>query len=190
MTAPAAIGHNNGPTIEPGAAWRRFAWARARADLLPHLPLEVLRLRVKRAQELGLPYRTYASVRASTGHDVIGFLFPSNALRLLRTGDALPPDRAARLASLVATSRLALVHRPLPPEAALATGLIERAGAAPTIRESWSAMRDRVAGFLREGRLPADGYLVVGETALEREWAEAGRTAGFLPGARFFGAAV
>ncbi len=59
-------GHNGGPTLEPGGAWRRHCWRKARADLLPHLPIEVLRTRVRRAGELGLDYRTYASVRAAT----------------------------------------------------------------------------------------------------------------------------
>ena len=65
------IGHNNGPTMEPGESWRRHAWGRARARLLPVLPIEVVRLRVKRAAEIGLDYRTYASIRAASGHDVI-----------------------------------------------------------------------------------------------------------------------
>ena len=65
------IGHNNGPTMEGGAGWRRHCWTKAREELLPTLPLEVVRLRVKRAAELGLDYRAYASFRASTGHDVV-----------------------------------------------------------------------------------------------------------------------
>ncbi len=78
----ALIGHNGGPGVEDGASWRRHCWAKARADLLPTLPIEVLRGRVRRARELGLEYKTYAGVRASTGHDVVAFLFSSNALRL------------------------------------------------------------------------------------------------------------
>ncbi|TMV67455.1 hypothetical protein FGG78_32035, partial [Thioclava sp. BHET1] len=62
-------GHNGGPTMEPGFGWRKHCWSKARQDLLPHLPIEILRNRVRRAKELGLEYRTYASVRAATGHD-------------------------------------------------------------------------------------------------------------------------
>jgi len=36
------IGHNLGPAPTPGENWQRHCWSRARADLLPHLPLEVL----------------------------------------------------------------------------------------------------------------------------------------------------
>ena len=59
------IGHNGGPSVGSGASWRAQCWRVARADLLPRLPLEVVRLRVKRAQEIGLAYRTYAGVRAA-----------------------------------------------------------------------------------------------------------------------------
>ena len=40
----AGIGHNNGPTMEAGESWRRHAWGKARARLLPVLPIEVVRL--------------------------------------------------------------------------------------------------------------------------------------------------
>ena len=71
------IGHNNGPEMT-GLSWRSHCWRGARAQLLPTLPIEVVRLRVRRAAELGLPYKTYAGVRAQTGHDLVGFLFSSN----------------------------------------------------------------------------------------------------------------
>ncbi len=191
MAAPQSLpgaGHNNGPTLEPGTSWRRFAWGRARADLLPVLPVEVVRLRVRRAAELGLPYRTYAGVRAASGRDVIGFLFSSNALRLLRAGDAVPPGRAARLRALRDCDRVVLAHPPLRPEALADGVLIDAAAPAPGFGESWSAMRDVVTRAIRDRRLPADGYLVIGETAFEREWPEAARTAGYLPAATYFAA--
>src|SRR3712207_8729493 len=61
------------------------------------------------------PYTTLFRSRASTGHDVIGFLFSTNALRLLRPTDALPNDRRARLETLVACDRVALAQPPLDP---------------------------------------------------------------------------
>ena len=79
----AGIGHNQGPTMERGASWRRYAWRRARSELLPKLPLEVARRRVRRARELGIDYKAYAGIRAATGRDIIALLFSSNALRLL-----------------------------------------------------------------------------------------------------------
>ena len=84
------IGHNGGPSLEAGASWRRHCWTSARAALLPTLPIEVVRLRVKRAKALGLDYKTYAGVRAATGHDVVAFLFSSNALRVSLVRPAMP----------------------------------------------------------------------------------------------------
>lgn len=183
---PPGAGHNNGPTLEPGDSWRRYAWTRARADLLPTLPIEVLRLRVRRAQDLGLPYKTYASVRASTGRDVIGFLFSSNALDLYRKGQALPKDRQAKLEGLVTCDLTGLAHPPLTAEILLDLAPLDAAFPAPTPHLSWSVMRDHIKGVIRARRNPADGYLIIGETSQEREWAEAAQAAGFLTGSRYF----
>ena len=180
------MGHNNGASLEDGVAWRTYAWRRARADLLPTLPIEVVRLRVARARELGLPYRTYAGVRASTGHDVIGFLFSTNALRLLRATDQMPADRRARLAALVTCDRTALVQPPLAPMQVLAQGELDAAHPAPQFTTSWSEMRDHLRAVLGERRRPADGYILVGETTVERDWCEAGRLAGILTGDDYF----
>ena len=67
---------------------------------MPTLPIEVLRLRVKRARELGLEYKTYASLRAATGHDVVAFRFSSNARRISAGQPGMPLDRAVRPAPL------------------------------------------------------------------------------------------
>ena len=62
--------------------WRHHCWTKARRELLPEMPLEVVRYRMKRAAELGLDYRTYAGVRASTGRDIVAILFSIPALSL------------------------------------------------------------------------------------------------------------
>lgn len=178
-------GHNRGPTMERGAGWRRFAWRRARADLLPVLPVEVVRMRVRRARELGLEYRTYAGVRAATGRDLVAFLFSSNALRVDRDG-RLDASRAERLEALRHCGRIALVHPPVSPERVVALNpVVEKAGRAPGLADRWGTVRARVLDTL--GPLPRDGVLVIGEAPLEREWSEAGRLAGYLPADRFFG---
>ena len=64
-----AIGHNNGPTMEPGHGWRSHCWTQARKSLLGHLPIEVVRSQVKRAAEIGLDYKTYATVTGTSGQD-------------------------------------------------------------------------------------------------------------------------
>lgn len=180
-----ALGHNKGPTMERGGSWRRYAWKRARRDLLPNtIPVEVVRMRVRRARELGLDYGTYAGVRATTGRDLVAILFSSNALRL--RGEIMAADRSEKLEALQRTGILALIHAPTDPGAVLrANRLIDAATRAPTLFDPWPAIRAKVAAPL--GTLPRDGILVIGETGLEREWCAAGRLAGYVPAERYFG---
>lgn len=187
MTAARGIGHNNGPAMDAGLSWRRHAWARARADLLPTLPIEVLRTRVRRAADLGLDYRTYASVRAATGRDVIGFLFSSNALRVLRAGDPLPAGRANRLTSILA-GRVGLANPPLAPAAlAAACGqALHRVHAAPAPLAPWAAARTAIDAARQDAGWPADAVILVGAHDLERDWCAAGRLAAFVPAERYF----
>ena len=185
------LGHNNGPTMEPGYGWRKHSWAKARADLLPTLPIEVLRTRVRRAKALGLPYKTYASVRAASGHDVVGFLFSNNALRAIRNVESLPADRLEKLSNCAATFA-ALVHRPLDPEALALRfqdqGVTIFTDRAPHFADRWSDIASAVAAPLRRAGLPRDGVLVVGNTTFEQEWSQAGRLAGFISADQFFAA--
>lgn len=181
------IGHNSGRVDEAGHAFRAVAWAKARRDLLPVLPVEVVRLRVKRAQALGLPYKTYAGIRASTGHDLIGFLFSSNALRVLRDGDAVPHDRAARLAAISA-DRVGIAQPRVMPATLAAQPVIDAACAAPAVTLSWAATRDHLKAAIRDRGAAADRYVIVGETALERDWVAAAGAAGWVDGARYFDA--
>lgn len=180
------IGHNNGPTMEAGYGWRKHSWSKARRDLLPTLPIEVLRRRVARAKELGLPYKTYASVRAASGHDVVAFLFSSNALRVFRDGAPMPAHRAQKLLCVKKASLTTLAQPPLDPARLIATLMSEHgvtlkaADRAPHFAASWSDIRDAVAAPLRAAGIPRDGVLVVGDTDAERDWCAAGRLAGFI----------
>ncbi|MEL6519945.1 MAG: hypothetical protein AAFQ66_03220 [Pseudomonadota bacterium] len=185
----AGIGHNQGPTMERGASWRRHCWRAARAELLPQMPLNVVRRRVKRARELGLDYKTYASFRAATGRDIVALLFSSNALRVVRTGDAVPEARAAHMSATVRCDRRLVVQPPMGPEDLLerlkAQGLcLDSAVAAPRFDAPFASVR-AVMDAAR-GRVPGDAVLLIGDTAIERSWCAAGRLAGFLPSERYF----
>lgn len=177
------IGHNGGPADDAGRSWRRHCWTKARERLLPTLPIEVVRLRVKRAADLGLDYRTYASVRAATGHDVVAFLFSSNALRVWPAAPDLPADRAAKLGALVAVGRVGLACGKLSPEV-LARPPLDAAFAAPEALAGWASQRAALRDAL--GRLPPDRVLLVGDHGLERDWCAAGRLAGYVPAERYF----
>ena len=186
----AGQGHNGGPSLEAGVSWRRYCWAEARARLLPTLPIEVVRLRVRRAAELGLDYRTYASVRASTGHDVVAFLFSSNALRVSAGQPVVPGERALKLASVVGCGRVALAVVPLRAEAVLAAnaGVVDAAYGAPFVLAGFGETRAALRAAL--GRVPPDQVVLVGDMALEQDWCGVGRLAGYLPAERYFGAGV
>jgi hypothetical protein len=157
----------------------------ARERLVPVLPVEVVRLRVRRAQALGLDYQTYAGVRAQTGHDVVAFLFSSNALRVSVLRPAMPGDRAAKLEA-VACGRLALAVAPLTPGMmAAANPVLGGAFPAPYALAGFAEMRDRVRAAL--GAVPGDQVILVGDHGLERDWCAAARLAAYLPAERYFG---
>ena len=180
------IGHNGGPSLEGGASWRRHCWSAARERLLPVLPIEVVRLRVKRAKALGLDYRTYAGVRAATGHDVVAFLFSSNALRVSVLKPAMPEAWALKLAE-VHCGRLALAVMPLttPGMVEAANPVLEGAHPAPYALAGFGEMRAMLRQAL--GKLPSDQVILIGDLGLERDWCAAGRLAGYLPAERYFG---
>lgn len=181
------IGHNSGRVFAPGKSWRKHVWTKARKDLMPTLPLEVVRMRVRRAAELGLPYKTYAGIRASSGHDLIGFLFSSNALQVLRDGQGMPAERQAKLNGLVQTRRTGLAHHPVTPtHLGVLTGL-DCAFVAPGFTQSWSEVRDHMQDIIRAQGKPGDRLMMIGDTAFEREWAEVARMAGYLSAADYFG---
>ena len=179
------IGHNGGPSVAPGERWRRHCWQAAREALLPTLPIEVVRIRVKRAADLGLDYRTYASVRAATGHDVVAFLFSANALRVGPGHLRLPTDRAGKL-DAVRADRIALTGPHLDPEALIRINPeLDRADAGPALLARFGDSGRHLRAIL--GRVPGDRVLLVGDMTLERDWCAAGRLAGYLPAERYFG---
>lgn len=183
------LGHNKGPTMEKGAGWRRYAWTRARADLLPKLPIEVVRLRVRRARELGIDYKAYASIRAASGHDVVALLFSSNALRANPSNPSLPQEHAARVEAIRHCGRLAILHRPLAPRAFLdANPGFDAAAAAPLFTDTYPQMRAAIQRLTTERGLPGDRVVLIGDTSFEREWCAAGKLAGYISADTYFGA--
>lgn len=182
------LGHNNGPSMEPGHGFRRYAWGKARADLLPQLPLNVIKRRVARAKEIGLDYRVYATVRATTGRDIIGFLFSSNALRLHHATHRIEQDRARHLAGVRQCDRIALLH---PPHGAIPEDEpIDGAHPAPRPFALWRDQRAQVLALLHGRGLPADGVILIGDAPFEREWCSAARLAAYVPQRDFFGPTV
>lgn len=182
------IGHNQGPSLEGGTQWRRTCWTKARKSLLPTLPIEVVRLRVKRAKEIGLDYTTYASVRAQTGHDVVALLFSSNALDMIRQNSPLNSAKAAHLTALKAVKKGALVqfqtHRETLKRQSPDT--FATISQAPRPFAPWDECRRVIQSSLHAAKWPADRVVMVGDTSDERLWCDAARMAGYVPANRFF----
>jgi hypothetical protein len=177
------LGHNKGPALEGGGGWKTHCWRTARAALLPILPVEVVRLRVNRAKELGLPYKTYAGIRAQTGHDVVAFLFSSNALGLLAGQEGLPA-RLEKLGQIIGADRIGLAVAPLPVAALAALPGLDAAYAAPRAFATWREARSGLRHAL--GAVPSDRVLLISDAPLEPEWAVAARLAGCLPARQYF----
>lgn len=134
-------------------------------------------------------YKIYAGIRAATGRDVVAFLFSSNALDVLPRRIAMPEVKAAKLDRLKDCGRFALVQPPVQVAAVLdANPVLQRAAPAPRIDDGWSTVREAVRGVFSGHSYPSDAVLVIGDTALEREWSEAGKCAGFLPSDLYFAA--
>lgn len=181
------IGHNNGPDFGRGKTWRTHQWRRAQRDLMPAtIPLMVVKMRMRRAAELGMSYRAYARVRQTSGQDILALLFSSNALRIIGHGARMPRAISAHLDPLKA-DRLALVHPPNSPEAvALINPELQAAAKAPPFTESWSAMRRRLETFLQGRNLSGNRVLIVGDAPLEADWSTALRAAAYLPADAYF----
>jgi hypothetical protein len=186
------LGHNQGPPLDAAVSWRRHAWKAARAELVPHLPIEIVRRRVARARELGLAYPAYASILMGSGRDIVAFLFTSEALGLrLRRALPLPAATTEKLRGLKGCDRLLLTAAGEPPEALAA--LLARAGIA--VREAAEAPPETapvraggaaIRGLLAPMRLPGDAVVMIGARSAERDWAEAARLARFVAADAYF----
>ena len=187
----AGIGHNEGPPMDAGQSWRAFAWKKARKQLIPRLPLEIVKRRVLRAQQLGLDYPQYASILLGTGRDIVGFLFTCDALgmRLTRSVE-LPDNIEQKLSGLLGCERLLMTEDdPVTLAKALATETRIQFGhiaGAPARDCSWREGRDAVRTALDPLKLPSDGVVMVGTRAQERSWADAAKLAKFLPSEAYF----
>ncbi|MQY42676.1 hypothetical protein GG681_08470 [Epibacterium sp. SM1969] len=188
----AGIGHNQGPSMEAGHRWRTHQWRKAQQQLMRKtIPLTIVRMRMKRATELGMDYKTYATIRQASGQDILALMFSSNALRIIGQGAKLPDAEDRALQTVRAAQKLSLVHPPNTPEQVLAANpVLDAADIAPKFNESWSQMRDRVSGLIQTQKLPRNTVLIIGDAPLEHNWSTAAHAAGYLPASRYFQSAT
>ncbi|MEM1275844.1 MAG: hypothetical protein AAGH74_04910 [Pseudomonadota bacterium] len=186
------LGHNQGPPLEAGFGFRKFAWGKARAELMPKLPLEVLKRRVARAKELGLAYPQYASILLGTGRDVVAFLFTSDAVGLRVEREMRLSGIAAEKLSTVRADRLLFVPRgvdlgALQAQLAARHGIeIAQASIEPKSQASFREGGEAIRCLLTPLKLPSDTVVMIGTKPSERDWSEAARLAKFLPSEAYF----
>lgn len=188
MTTP-GIGHNSNAQ---GRGWRTFAWKKARKDLIgARVPLEIVRIRVRRAEALGLTYPQYASVLLGSGRDIVGFLFTVGGLQLRLARQLSAPEHvSAKLQTAPAARRIAL-SPPEEPAAAFRAELeaalgarIDHAAASPA-GPAWGVARRAIHAALSDARAPADAVVMIGEGD-DAAWAEAAFLAKFIPSREYF----
>ncbi|MGB7243602.1 MAG: hypothetical protein WBC93_16155 [Sulfitobacter sp.] len=185
----AGIGHNQGPTLERGQKWRTFQWRRAREKAMPKtVPLMIVRMRVARAAELGIDYKSYAAIRQATGRDILALLFSSNALRVVRADTPhIPEPETTALHAVSSARKLALVHAPLRPDRfRQANPVLNDVNSAPKFTDSWAEMSRHLTGFVQHQKIACDQVLIIGDTHLEQNWTTAARAAGYLPADSYF----
>ena len=89
------IGHNNGPPIgdinETGGRGRLYLWRKAHKAAWRTPPIEIVRLRDRAAQRLGLSYKDYTSILLDRGRRVsaVFFQLEGTLIRMRHNGAAL-----------------------------------------------------------------------------------------------------
>jgi hypothetical protein len=78
------IGHNNGPTFD--MSWGAWVWRRATAAAWKPPSPEVAKMRLKRAERLGLTYRELTSALMNTGSNLGTAVMPLSLAARVRRG--------------------------------------------------------------------------------------------------------
>jgi hypothetical protein len=78
------IGHNNGPVFD--MSWEAWVWRRATAKAWKSPKPEVAKMRIKRAERLGITYKELASVIMDTGAHLSAAVMPLSLAARVRRG--------------------------------------------------------------------------------------------------------
>jgi hypothetical protein len=65
--SPPGIGHNRGPPLDEGAAWRAFCWKKAHRAAWRTPPRKIALARLARAEALGMSCREYTAILLDRG---------------------------------------------------------------------------------------------------------------------------
>ena len=176
---PIGIGHNNGPPM--ATRWGLHCWKRAHAKAWETPAPEIVRLRLRRAAELGLTYRQITSIIMECGRAPAAIVFTLDALA--------SPGAAERLRGLTRPKLLAVGFDPDGAAEARLAGLREAAGGR---LDGWRTVGTRLAlasglhYLLTEHGVPPQAALLVGAVEADRALATRARLAAFLRADAYF----
>ena len=197
------IGHNNGPPIGdvtdvPGVA-RRYYWRKAHAAAWRTPPIEIVRLRSRAAEKVGLSYRDYTSILLDRGRRPSAVVFTLRTLvRFQKNANAdvsLMPGVQKKLQRLAGNCTILVIARSDKREKTevalqrvneLCGGCIAAHQVLPDAFDNVGVGR-AVSTMLAEHGLPAGQALFVGDNADDERSATAAGTARFLGAWHYFG---
>ncbi len=178
---PIGIGHNNGPPM--ATRWGLHCWRRAQAQAWKAPAPEIVRLRLRRAAELGLSYRQYASILMEAGRSPTAIVFGLEALAT--------PGAVERLRGLD-RPRLLAVAIDGNGDGRADERLRQLADAAGGRVASWRSVADpdalprAVLDLLAVQAVSPKATLMVGASDVERDCAIRARLAAFLHADAYF----
>ena len=197
------IGHNNGPPLgdisDVGGVARLFYWRKAHKAAWRTPPIEIVKLRYRAAEQLGISYKDYTSILLDRGRRPSAIFFDlAGALVRLRNNEidtdrdgavTLMPGVRQKLRRLGDCSVFVISKSTRARETI--EGYIgqvsESCGGRVTDYSIGEAALDMVNALLAKHRIPASQAVLVGDTVEAEKCAEAAKLARFFWAWHYFG---
>lgn len=171
----ASIGHNGGPTLD--LSWEAWLWRRAHANAWKPPRRDIALHRLKRAERLGLDYRSYAGVLMNRGTHLGAAIF------LLDGASGVEIALASERISTISDCRILIG---LDEGAAIDGVLSQRADMVVEVSGATMLVRS-IDRFLLAHQLTPGGTFMVGSTSAHLRAAEDTGLALFLWARDYFG---
>jgi hypothetical protein len=172
------IGHNGGPPLDVG--YHAWVWRRAHAQAWTNPGREIVMLRLRQAERLGLDYRTYTSVLMDRGARLQAMLLMVDAETV-----AFEKFVAAKFGGLSDCKIVVCVPERFSKSAAV---LLSRANSAIACPDLFDA--SSLTGVLSEGvlglALPPSSVFMVGSGSVQRRAAERAGLGTFVEARAYF----
>lgn len=215
---PPGIGHNGGPPLSMAGSWTGHVWRKAKKQAWANPGIEVVRLRARRAAELGLDYHRYQAISMHAGRPPAALFFDLGGTLVRIVGErvwtaidgtvALLPGVADKLRGLKVPSVYVVSN-----QSAVAAGLITEAEAHGYVEQVNAAGDHRIADhrictagrnadhpwrkprpgmvidLLQCHRLPPSAAIMIGDAMTDEACAGSAGLAGFIWANDYFTAA-